>query len=866
MRIRLTVFTAGGAPGTAAGVDVSVGAPAGTPLDAVLGALAAAVAPGSAVPGAVFCEDRRIDPRRALLGEPPLVDGAVLAFHRPLEETAPGPVPATLHVVAGPDAGGVHLLRGGEARIGRSARADVPLDDPDVSRAHCALTVGPDGSVTVTDTGSTNGTLLDGRPVTGGPVPVPHGGVLRLGESALRVLVPAGPASGAAPAPGAGAGPADAPDEPGTRRTGRRGLAGWARGRPAAAETAVREIPRFDGAAHDTAAAADEARCPDAAAVLLTALDRGPALWSRGPAHPDTLRVRLGTFHRPSRALPPSAVALTEAGSLGIAGPRERTLGVARSVLAQLAALHPPSTLELVVIAPGHEDDWSWLGWLPHVRPTRGQDCELLLAFDAEQAAARLQELTSPTGPPEPAGGRRTVVLADGDPGGAGARTALARLAAAGPQRGVHLITLADVPPATADSPAGRALAAARALSPVFAACGAAALLSGVVATSVRVTGPDGAAGPPAGVDAVSAAWAERFARALAPVTEESAGRAVPVPAAPGGTVPETCRLLDVLELARVTPGTLRERWTQRPSLTAVLGEGARGPVGVDLAALSGPLAIEGGTGAGRTELLVTLAASLATARSPRDLSLLLVEGTGEGLRPAAELPHVATWLGANDPLRMRAFAQALRAELKRRAALLGDADFTAARGRSGRVVGPRPAGDEALPEPEGPPILARGSDPLPWLVVLVDDFGELLAPALGAPGRQAAGSVVRILDAVVKEGRRLGVRLVTAGGPVPPGGGISVALTGQPAGRGELRRGGGGAGETFQAGRVTGRIPRTATLRPTVARVDWARAGDAPPRRPVRELGNGPTDMALLASAAARAAESDRSTAATLV
>lgn len=60
-----------------------------------------------------------------------------------------------------------------------------------------------------------------------------------------------------------------------------------------------------------------------------------------------------------------------------------------------------------------------------------------------------------------------------------------------------------------------------------------------------------------------------------------------------------------------------------------------------------------------------------------------------------------------------------------------------------------------------------------------------------------------------------------------------------------------------FQGGRVTGRIPRTATLRPTVVPLEWERMGDPPARRPVRELGNGPTDLALLASALDRAARS---------
>ncbi|MCG3041706.1 hypothetical protein L7D48_14235, partial [Streptomyces sp. S1A] len=72
--------------------------------------------------------------------------------------------------------------------------------------------------------------------------------------------------------------------------------------------------------------------------------------------------------------------------------------------------------------------------------------------------------------------------------------------------------------------------------------------------------------------------------------------------------------------------------------------------------------------------------------------------------------------------------------------------------------------------------------------------------------------------------------------------------------GRGALHRPDGSV-TAFQAGRVSGRIPRTATLRPTVVPLDWARAGDPPTRRPVRELGNGPTDLALLASAVERAA-----------
>ncbi|NEB46814.1 cell division protein FtsK, partial [Streptomyces sp. SID339] len=160
---------------------------------------------------------------------------------------------------------------------------------------------------------------------------------------------------------------------------------------------------------------------------------------------------------------------------------------------------------------------------------------------------------------------------------------------------------------------------------------------------------------------------------------------------------------------------------------------------------------------------------------------------------------------------------------------------------------------------------------PLPRLVVVVDDFDALLSPALGSPGRPAAGSVVRALEAVARDGERLGVHLVAATGrservletELGQRASLRVVLDAvasgpeEPApGRGELRSPDGRA-TAFQAGRVTGRIPRTATLRPTVVPLEWERMGDPPARRPVRELGNGPTDLALLASALERAARS---------
>ncbi|MEU0052942.1 FHA domain-containing protein [Streptomyces sp. NPDC006309] len=1262
MQIRLTVVDPlGPSPqrGRAASRDVLVTAPVGTELAAVASALAGAVT-GENGPGAgrdggsaavvLYAGTERLDPRRATLGEPPLVDGAVLSLGAPAvpdPHPEPADAPTQLHVVAGPDAGGVHLLHGGRITVGRSAEADVPLDDPDVSRLHCAVTVGADGRVSVADLGSTNGTSLDGVRVGEQPVRVPAGGLLRIGESALRLAasggtagpvpaarVPAvpdgegcvrvavgggaaggagggdgsvspsagtgagasrlGPVSPAAPpapsvrealsdaggpgggfSPSAGAGPGAAaggfggpspsagagsavraggsgagsspsfgagagagaspsggggvggtgagtspsgggtgavasafsgaggpgagvssaagsvggggvgasgdpggaggsaagdayhgygggePAGTGTRggRPGgdggdthagrfgvggpggpdgapyggtaapagrRRGLGAWAR-RLAGGRA---EQPDGGETYAGTAAGPGEAEpagvpqrpeaWPDPAALLLTALGPGPRLWERGPGHPEALTVRLGTADRRapdgSGLLPavPVTAALREAGALGLAGPRPRLSGLARAVLAQLAALHSPDLLEIVLISADRSRpvadrtaEWAWLGWLPHVRPGHGQDCRLLLAYDREQAAARAEELlrrvedhaasgrtaahpgparptaaaasgtpggTMPYGPPgdphgmsipptgtapaasprtpapasQGTGARRpswaqdgagptgvggfpgpyTVVVVDGDPGGSALRDALARLAVAGPRAGIHVVCLAETEPASPASPVTSTYEAACAVTPAFRHCGAVALLGGDVAAALHLlrVAPSGPVGPGtlARVDAVSAAWAERFARALAPLRPDGpAGEGQARVAVP---LPQSARLLDELGLARATPASLMARWADAADDTgspggrarAVLGAGPHGPVGADLVADGPHLLIEGPDGSGRTELLRAVVASLAAAERPDRLAVVLLDGRdgvgtgagrGEGLRPCTDIPHVTTHLIANDPVRMREFAQALAAELKRRAELLGRTDF--AQWHTGREVSDRLVAQRAPVRADAAPRASAHQDAaahrasaaaqrgpaagdiesassstlrlrpgaaarrraesvaLPRLVVVVDDLDALVAPPLGSPGRPAAGSVMRALEAVVREGERLGVHLVAAAGT---GGrtaeseparraALRVTLDAPQAGPEQPAPGRGtavyadGRAVGFQGGRVTGRIPRTATQRPTVVPLDWQRMGDPPARRPVRELGNGPTDLALLASAVERAA-----------
>ncbi|CAO0832569.1 hypothetical protein SMICM17S_08691 [Streptomyces microflavus] len=111
MQIRLTVLAPRSGQTPARACDVLVTAPAGTALAAVASGLAQAVSgpEGSQGGGAVvlFAGRERLDAQRIALGEPPLVDGAVLSLQVPGEDEATDDAgPAQLHVVAGPDAGG----------------------------------------------------------------------------------------------------------------------------------------------------------------------------------------------------------------------------------------------------------------------------------------------------------------------------------------------------------------------------------------------------------------------------------------------------------------------------------------------------------------------------------------------------------------------------------------------------------------------------------------------------------------------------------------------------------------------------------------------------------------------------------------
>lgn len=69
--------------------------------------------------------------------------------------------------------------------LGRSAEADIVLDDPYASEFHLRL-VAQDGALTLHDLGSTNGTYMNGRRVTA-PTELRRGDAIQVGKTVMEI-------------------------------------------------------------------------------------------------------------------------------------------------------------------------------------------------------------------------------------------------------------------------------------------------------------------------------------------------------------------------------------------------------------------------------------------------------------------------------------------------------------------------------------------------------------------------------------------------------------------------------------------------------------------------------------------------------
>lgn len=834
-------------------VDVTITAAAGTAFSAAAGALRTL----AGIPGGLFHCGSAPVPDDAPLGLPPLLDGAALTVGGPGSPTAlPGG--PELHVVGGPDAGGVFLLSPPPAgapaatiAIGRGADADIRIEDPDLSRLHAELLVSADW-VRLRDAGSTNGTTLDATAVGPEPVLMPPEALVRLGESTvvlrmsraclevepdrlgrLRVRTVRRPPT-VLPAPRI-----ELPPPPANR-----GLPTTRRRAGAAFELAKAAAQARIAQALAEEAALRRERHPDLAALLTTAVRPEPGLWARDPRAGGFLELRLGTARitsritvdsgqktfRPRLAAAPVTVDLEEAGVLGLVGPRPHLDALARSLLAQLAGVCSPGELEIVVLCGGRPDTWQWTRWLPHLIPRDGQDCRALVGLDPEQVSTRVAELTGRLAARRAQAratgrrweGRRTVLVLDPVAALSGER-GVQRLLAEGPALGLFPIVLAARPAELPD------------------ATGAMVVVGGDVHTRLRLERPDSPSLDGIVADLVSAEWAERFARAIAPL-RESDGFSAP-------QLPEEARLLALLDLDLLTPAKLAARWTAtEPRTELVVGTDDHGPVRTDLAGHH--VLVGGASGAGVSETLRSIVCALTAVNRPSHLRVTLVSGgRGPSLEQCAALAHVDRHLpaGASGEA-LRGLLDQVEAQVERRAAASGD--------------GPRrdPPDSRLLLVLDGLDELADGH---PWFVkglgaLARDGRAHGLHVAVGVTLEDQAA--IRLLDTELCDEAQIRFALRTHGpqesrkiASLPS----AASLRDDTPGRAHLALPDGRV-LAIQSPRIGGRMASSATARASVARAPWLESGAPIPRRPAEPAGGaqaGPTDLALFIETVRRAA-----------
>ncbi|WP_067456534.1 type VII secretion protein EccCa [Actinomadura macra] len=496
---------------------------------------------------------------------------------------------------------------------------------------------------------------------------------------------------------------------------------------------------------------------------------RDPArLWERRRTHDDFLRVRVGTGLMPGHPLElgeqgtalnptdpfmssearalierfrtapdmPLTLPLDLAGDVSVIGTHQDALRLVRAMVAQLVAFHAPEDVAIGAAYGGASADWDWIKWLPHVLDPHRRDGGVpvrLIASSPLRLAALLADSLR----------ERTDYAAEVRRG-LGKRDSFRLLRRLVVFHDTHGEVAADlVRPDEGVPPADLAATVVHLLSDRTHEPGDVSVRITVDGDQVRVEDLRGAepVTMTGTLDEVPAAMLEGLVRMVAPM--RLSRESVEEGAAQGGEV-DFASLLGVRD-----PGDL-----DVPRLWAPRGERAflRVPVGLDdtgrpvildlkeAASLGmGPHGLcVGATGSGKSELLRTLVLALAATHGPDQASMVLIDYKGGAtFAPFAELPHVAgviTNLEDDAGLIERVYAS-LSGEVQRRQQVLRDA---------GNIANIGDYNHQRRQRPELPP--------LPHLLVIIDEFGELLT---------ARPDFIELFLSIGRIGRSIGVHLL---------------------------------------------------------------------------------------------------------
>ncbi|WP_425559265.1 type VII secretion protein EccCa [Catenulispora yoronensis] len=411
----------------------------------------------------------------------------------------------------------------------------------------------------------------------------------------------------------------------------------------------------------------------------------------------------------------PVALSLRSFASVALSGDRETTVPLVRALVAQLATFHAPEDLRIALCVgdPWHAE-WEWLKWLPHAQAAPAapgapggdvagtQDAvgpARLVAGDLERLGELLDEdvaRRAAFGGGRAAGYQDPHILVIVDGGRTGGDPALAPAAG---RHGVTVLELAGAEP----SPIAR---------PYQGRLHVGADRMGLVVGEGRDRHLE-FLGRPDGLDPASA---EALARRLAGVYQGAPTSAASPMAADFG-LPE---LLGIGDPEQLDPARTWQPRAPRDRLRIPIGMDPVGrPLALDLKEAAedgmGPHGLViGATGSGKSELLRTLVTGLVATHSSETLNLALVDFKGGAtFAGMSGLPHVcAVITNLSEELTLvDRMADAINGEVLRRQEML------------------RAAGNYASVR-DYERARERGADlkPLPALLVIIDEFSELLS------------------------------------------------------------------------------------------------------------------------------------------
>lgn len=487
---------------------------------------------------------------------------------------------------------------------------------------------------------------------------------------------------------------------------------------------------------------------------LSTIVEQRQALWERRPLDEDFLFIRIGvapialssplSFKEDykTNADPallqevrdmvnrnshldgqPLVISLRQLGSISVVGPNSAIRPLLRGIISQIVTFHAPDEVGMLAYFPSSAaPEWSWLKWLPHTHRLRQVNAEHSTDTDALCLLAstidELQDLFETQIKPEmelrykllkekkhevhdqPMKFKHLIFIFDEfTPGLLGRVPELEPILRDAVQLGITVICLVNTKEQEPPILQGR-LAVSTTFHDVYLSY-----------QETQLGGKDVEFITP---DAIDIRQCTQIARSLAPLHL--------VDGEANLDFSQNIGLLQMHNIPAIETLQVAELWNNRNEqqlLRVPIGLQKNGPLLLDFKEMAtggfGPHGLViGATGSGKSELLRTVVTSLALTHDPYTVNFVLIDfKAGAAFAEFDHLPHVAGIITnlENDPLLISRMYASLQGEQQRRQNLLSQA------GNSPNITEYRKKWRQN-----------PGMEPMPYLLIIVDEFAQLIA------------------------------------------------------------------------------------------------------------------------------------------